>query len=148
MGASAAWMSPAVQANASSASIYGGMWNQALGGYANYVQSNSDKYQFAGQVVGAIGGAASSKKLKRDFTKMPGAVAMAGLRGLKVERWKYKDAKHEPTKEMTHIGPYAEDFAKTFKVGDGKSIGFMDELGVALAVAKNLDARVRKLEHA
>ncbi|HWQ39164.1 MAG TPA: hypothetical protein VNM24_11260, partial [Burkholderiales bacterium] len=48
--------------------------------------------------------------------------------------------------QATHVGPYAEDFAKRFGVGDGKTISVIDAVGVTLAAVKGVAKKVDRLE--
>ncbi|KKK59222.1 hypothetical protein LCGC14_3036540, partial [marine sediment metagenome] len=101
----------------------------------------------AGAVLGGASAAseaglfASSKEFKTDKREL-GSV-LDKFDGVPVERWRYKDVFNDPRE---HIGPYAEDFAEAFGVGDGVTISVMDSLGVMMAGVKELKARVEELE--
>ncbi len=67
------------------------------------------------------------------------------VEALKVEAWDYKPGHGD---ERTHIGPYAEDFARLFGVGDGKTISLIDAVGVCLLAIQELAAEIRYLRSA
>lgn len=71
---------------------------------------------------------------------------LSKLKGLRVDRWKYKGAKQK------HIGPYAEEFNDTFgtegDAGDKRFINLIDAVGVALGGLKQLDQKVEALSNA
>jgi trimeric autotransporter adhesin len=77
---------------------------------------------------------ASSRALKTGFKPVRTGRVLDWLSALPITTWEYKS---EPG--VTHIGPVAEDFRRTFRVGaDGKHISTVDEGGVALAAIQGL----------
>ncbi|MCY4551487.1 MAG: hypothetical protein OXC28_24340 [Defluviicoccus sp.] len=80
----------------------------------------------------------SSRAVKTGNRPADHADSLARLRGLDVERWRYRG---DPT---PHIGPYAEDFAAAF-AGDGRTIDAMDAIGATMSAVKGLAARVDAL---
>ncbi len=85
----------------------------------------------------------SSKKLKKDFKSINKAEMLRRVNNLDVERWKYKLADGEE-----HIGPYAEDFKKQFKTGDGVTINLLDAIGVLFASVQALTTEIEDLKSA
>jgi hypothetical protein len=78
----------------------------------------------------------SSKKLKKAHGDVDEKAAVRAIKKLGIQRWRYnKDA--SPDQAM-HVGPYAEDFRKEMKIGDGKTISVIDAVGVTLAAVKGL----------
>ena len=81
--------------------------------------------------------AASSETFKHD--KRP-VIETEGslLERIRVEKWKYLG------ETTDHIGPYAEEFNDTFKVGgdDKRMINLVDAVGVLMGSVKELDAKV------
>src|SRR5690606_13441047 len=73
-----------------------------------------------------VGMALSDKNLKEDITPISSEKAVSGLKKLNLHKWKYKGDK------TTHVGPMAQDFKKSFGVGDGKTIHLADVMGVML----------------
>lgn len=86
------------------------------------------------QGLGAIG-ASSSRDFKNLLKEADAKDILNAIRRMKVHRWTYK---HEKTE---HAGPTAEDFRKAFDLGDGRSIAFIDAIGVLFAAVKELAAR-------
>jgi len=74
----------------------------------------------------------SSKTMKEDKRAVSSAEILTAMKQIPVERWKYIDQSED------HIGPYAEDFKALFGVGDGKTIGVVDAIGVLMASVKAL----------
>ena len=89
-------------------------------------------------------GSFSSRELKHEIRKIDNANILHALLSIPVEMWKYRLSEYGPA--VDHIGPYAEDFAKAFGIGDGKTINYMDFLGVLAASVQALTKRVRELE--
>lgn len=106
----------------------------------------------AGSVFGPAA-AASSRELKRDPERSESGMrditheaTLEKLEDLPVERWRYKEGLGLGDRD--HVGPYAEDFRETFGIGDGKTINYLDAIGVGLSATKGLAKKVRLLEHA
>ncbi len=82
---------------------------------------------------------ASDKNRKTDFMEISRGQLLEKLAELPVSQWRY-------TNEMAcvrHIGPTAQDFMLVFGLGtDDKSIGTVDESGVALAAIQGLNEKV------
>lgn len=74
----------------------------------------------------------SSSKLKEDIEPVDSVTDK--LKTLPIYRWKYKGDKN------AHIGPMAEDFQKTFGVGDGVTLNPIDLFGVMLASMKEMSS--------
>ena len=95
---------------------------------------------FLGGGGGAGIGAAifSSRDFKEDIELLEDDEILASIENIGLHRWRYKGD------STTHMGPMAEDFQETFKVGDGKTIHLADVIGITLAsnkaLAKKLDA--------
>lgn len=84
---------------------------------------------------------ASSKVRKEDFIRLNGATILTKVLALPVTQWKYKG-----TNEY-HIGPMAEDFYDTFKLGnDNAAISTVDVNGVALIAIQELAKENRELK--
>ena len=81
----------------------------------------------------------SSKKVKHD--KKP-VDSLGAVRKMPVEQWTYNEGKGDGG---THVGPYAEDFAKATGVGDGSAIDPITMMGVTLGAVRQLDEQVQKL---
>ncbi len=97
-----------------------------------------------GSVLGGIGsimqsGMFSSKVLKEKINTPSPEEILNNVNSLAIDRWAYKGL------ENNHIGPYAEDFAEKFKVGDGKTINIIDMLGVLFSSIQALSKQVEEL---
>ena len=87
--------------------------------------------------------AGSDRNLKTNIREVDTAELLHKVSSLPVYRWSYK-AQDE---SIEHIGPMAQDFYKTFQIGDNeKSIGTLDPAGVALAAIKQLHKENRELK--
>jgi hypothetical protein len=82
---------------------------------------------------------ASDKNRKTDFKDADARAVLDKLAALPVRQWRY-------TNEIAgtrHIGPTAQDFSAAFGLGsDDKSIGTVDEGGVALAAIQGLNQKL------
>lgn len=119
---------------------------------------------FGGAVIGAF----SSRDLKRDpegigLSSKPEELVesedgvyrpkrqisheetLAKVENLPVERWRYKEGLGLGDRD--HLGPYAQDVKESFGIGDGKTINYLDAIGIGLSATKGLADRVHKIEH-
>lgn len=109
-------------------------WQQKQGGIAGLLGG-------LGQIAGASGmfPMLSSKKVKHD--KRP-VDSLGAVRKMPVEQWTYNEGKGDGG---THVGPYAEDFAKATGVGDGSAIDPITMMGVTLGAVRQLDQQVQQM---
>jgi hypothetical protein len=85
----------------------------------------------------------SDRNAKRDFAPVKPDEILEKVSSLPISTWSYKA--EDPS--ARHIGPMAQDFMATFRVGSSdKAIFQVDADGVALAAIQALDARVKQLE--
>ncbi len=86
---------------------------------------------------------ASDKNLKENFARIQTEESvLAKVTALPIQYWNYKG-----TAKARHIGPTAQDFHKTFQLGDNEhAIASVDEAGVALAAIQELAKKTEKLE--
>lgn len=86
---------------------------------------------------------ASDKNLKENFARIQTQESvLAKVMALPIQYWNYKG-----TAKARHIGPTAQDFHKTFQLGDNEhAIASVDEAGVALAAIQELAKKTEKLE--
>jgi len=77
----------------------------------------------------------SDRNAERGFAPISDNLILDRLARLPITTWSYKsDRKH-----VRHVGPVAQDFKAAFGVGgDSRSIGLLDEGGVALAGVQGL----------
>jgi Chaperone of endosialidase len=93
---------------------------------------------------------ACDRNLKENFQPADPRGILEKVAALPVTTWNYKSEKAS----VRHLGPTAQDFSAAFHLGDSdKSIGTVDEGGVALAAIQGLnqklnekDAEIRDLE--
>lgn len=83
---------------------------------------------------------ASSKSFKENNEPIDHGQTLDGVNRLTVEAWTYKGD------DQKHIGPYAEEFRKTFGLGSEFVIDPIDAVGVCLSAIKALTQRVENLE--
>lgn len=92
----------------------------------------------------------SSKKAKDRVGRVIEGEVVKKIKSMPVDRWRYKKEivadKAEHGGQREHIGPYAEDFKERFGVGDGRTINFIDAIGVTFAAVKGLAKEVDKLK--
>ncbi len=92
----------------------------------------------------------SSRTLKKNITPVDDDDILAKVDQMSIYRWSYKTQGDD----VEHIGPMAEEFYETFKLGgDERAIGTLDPAGVSLAATKalikennDLKARLERLE--
>ena len=90
-------------------------------------------------IVNTIPGAISDRNLKTDFGAINPAEVLARLAALPVQSWRYTNE----LAQVRHIGPMAQDFMQTFRLGDNdRIIGYVDENGVALAAIQGLNQKI------
>jgi len=90
-------------------------------------------------IVSTIPGAISDRNLKTDFGAINPAEVLVRLAALPVQSWRYTNE----LAQVRHIGPMAQDFMQTFRLGDNdKIIGYVDENGVALAAIQGLNQEI------
>lgn len=84
---------------------------------------------------------ASDRHMKHRFAAVSGDRILAKIAQLPITTWAYKT---DPS-ATRHIGPMAQDFKAAFHVGnDPRSIGLLDEGGVALAGVQGLNRKVHR----
>ncbi len=97
----------------------------------------------AGVTLPAGGGSwnnLSDRNVKTNFAAVDTRAILRGVLGLPISTWNYKS--QEPS--VRHIGPMAQDFFSTFKVGDGdKTISTVDPDGVAFAAIQGLHEELK-----
>lgn len=103
-------------------------------------QRQSDMFNTMAQMGAAAMMSGCSRDLKHN--KYP-VTTLDQLRGIPIERWTYNEGIGD---EGDHISPYAEDFKEAFGVGDGKTIAFIDMMGVLLRSVQELAAEVQDLK--
>lgn len=159
LGANSAWgannaimgqgFQGAMQGYAGQASTLNNLYGNQLQAWSAQKQADAQSTGglFSG-IGGLMGGAASlyssgifsSKEVKED--KRPVKGALDAVESMPVEKWKYKDGVADGGE---HIGPYAEDFQKATGLGDGKTIGIVDAIGLNMKATQELSAKVDKL---
>lgn len=133
----------AMQGYTNSANIYNQLYQGQMSAY-------SADQALLGAAIGAVGSFAgyaygrggSSKDIKTDKREVEDGKTLKGIKRLDVEKWKYKD----DGEGREHIGAYAEDFKREFGVGDGKTIDFIDAVGVTMKAVQDLAGEVDSLK--
>ncbi len=81
----------------------------------------------------------SDRNIKADVAPVQARDILARLTGLPIHSWRYTNE----LDGIRHVGPMAQDFQAAFHLGDDdRTIGFVDEGGVALAAIQGLDEKV------
>ncbi len=84
----------------------------------------------------------SSREFKENYQPVDSYDILNRIDQLPITKWNYKG-----DKEVSHIGPIAEDFYEIFGVGnDNKSVSTVDPSGIALAGVKGLIEENRELK--
>lgn len=95
----------------------------------------SKKNGLIGTAIGLVGAIFSAEEYKDKVEAKP--ELLEKLKKVRVDKWRYKGSKAE------HIGPYAEEFNRTFGVGTHKdAIDVVSMLGVTLGAVKELNEKV------
>jgi len=136
----------ALRGNDSAGNLYGNIYNGQLRAYSADQQASAGMSSGLGQLAGQLGAAyiISSKKLKNKRGDVDAEKVADKVKKMPIDRWRYR--KGISVDQADHTGPYAEDFQKRFKLGDGKSIHVADGIGVALAAVKGVAKKVEKLD--
>ncbi len=97
----------------------------------------------AGVTLPAGGGSwnnLSDRNMKANFAAVDPRAILRGVLALPISTWNYKSQ----APSVRHIGPMAQDFFTTFKVGEGdKTISTIDPDGVALAAIQGLNEELK-----
>jgi hypothetical protein len=112
---------------------------RSSGGYWLY----SDSGLTAGVTLAPGGGSwnsVSDRNMKANFAAVDTRAILRGVLGLPISTWNYKSQ----DAAVRHIGPMAQDFFSTFKVGEGdKTISTIDPDGVAFAAIQGLHEELK-----
>jgi hypothetical protein len=85
----------------------------------------------------------SSRYTKENFSVVNGKDVLSRLRNVPISTWNYISE----GRGVRHMGPMAEDFFETFRLGTGNtSIGVQDLAGVSLSAIQELDQRTTELQ--
>jgi hypothetical protein len=83
--------------------------------------------------------AGSDRNIKTDFSAIKPDDILTRVAQLPISSWRYNNE----NAGIRHVGPMAQDFKAAFGLGDSdKSIGFVDEGGVALAAIQGLHQKL------
>ncbi len=97
----------------------------------------------AGVTLPAGGGSwnnLSDRNMKANFAAVDARAILRGVLSLPISTWNYKSQ----DASVRHIGPMAQDFFSTFKVGEGdKTISTIDPDGVAFAAIQGLHEELK-----
>lgn len=136
-GAAGAGFSGAMQGYGQQGDLLNMQYNQQMQQW----QANQGALGAMGGALGTMAGLIwSSKDVKHN--KKPSKDHLKAVEEMPVEEWTYDDGFGDGG---THVGPYAEDFAKATGRGDGKTINVIDAIGVTMGAVKELSTKVDKL---
>lgn len=110
------------------------LWDQILAGVQAYqgVGQGTKSFTDAGMNIAAMA-AASDRNAKGNIETLDPVEVLQKLLKIPISRWTYNS---DPT--TPHYGAMAQDFQKEFNLGDGKSIAFVDAIGVLMAAVQGL----------
>lgn len=110
---------------------------------ANWRQEQSS----GGGILGAVGRIAplamtmmSDEDVKENKVEAKGS--LKAIENMRVDDWDYKEGVADGKR---HRGTYAQDFKRETGFGDGRTINFIDAVGVTMGAIKELSAKVDKL---
>ena len=93
--------------------------------------------------TGGVWTNASDRNKKENLLPVDGAEILSKLEKLSITRWNYIS----DIDNVEHIGPMAQDFYATFKLGDDdKTISTIDPAGIALAAIQELYRSQQRIE--
>jgi len=127
--------------NSSPVNVLGGA-NMAMNANAQNAQINQQQNSDIMNAMALMGAAAVGCSHDFKENKHP-VTTLEQLCSIPVEGWTYRTGYGD---EGDHIGPYAEDFKEAFGVGDGKTIAFIDMMGVLMRSVQELAAEVREIK--
>lgn len=88
-------------------------------------------------------GLPSDRNIKTDFSVIQPEEVLTKLLALPIEQWRFTNE----VATVRHLGPTAQDFKAAFGLGNSdKTIGAVDESGVALAAIQGLNQRIEELK--
>jgi len=88
-------------------------------------------------------GQPSDRNIKTDFSAVQPGDILARLLAMPIQRWRFTNE----VATVRHLGPTAQDFKAAFDLGTSdKTIGTVDESGVALAAIQGLNQRIEELK--
>jgi hypothetical protein len=91
----------------------------------------------------AQGGQPSDQNIKTDFAAVAPEEILARLMAVPIRHWRFTNE----IASVRHLGPTAQDFKAAFDLGNSdKTIGTVDESGVALAAIQGLNQKVDELK--
>jgi len=100
-----------------------------------------------GGYPGQGAGVYSSRGVKTHIDEIEPIRVFEALERLTINIWKYlPEVADKNDDHGAHIGPYAEDFKQLFSIGDGRTLHFIDMLGVAMAATKGAGEKIKVLE--
>lgn len=133
-----------ILADAITAGSGGGAFRTAQGAQFYQPQPGANPLLTGLGVFGSLAGSAAS--LASVFSNSqfkdvvgPAPKTLDALKGMDFSRWRYKG------EGTVHTGPMAEDFQKSFGVGDGMTINIVDALGVLFVAVKELSEKIDDL---
>jgi hypothetical protein len=94
-------------------------------------------------IIISASGQPSDRNIKTDFSTVQPGEILAKLMELPIQHWRFTNE----VESVRHLGPTAQDFKKAFDLGaSDKTIGTVDESGVALAAIQGLNHKVEELK--
>lgn len=117
---------------------------RASGGVVFY----SDSLKSSGVEIASGSGSwsmLSDKNRKANFKSQEEAIVLKKISKLKIGSWSYKSETEE--KEIKHVGPFAQDFYKAFKLGESNTlISSVDINGITLFGIKALERQTFNMQ--
>lgn len=137
--------SGAMQGYSNQANILQNQDNYRLNAWSMQQQANASNIGGIMSGLGSIAGLAFMSDEEKKTDKKPAKGLLDAVKGMPVEEWTYKPGEGDGG---THVGPYAQDFARETGKGDGKTINVIDAIGTTMGAVKELDAKVEKIAKA
>lgn len=138
--------------------IAGNTWNAYNADMAKYQAQLEQQNAMMNAIAGLAGTAtkaafASDENIKYDIGEASDPMYDVGdtsildaMTEMPIKSWRYEPGSVPGDDGSKHVGPMAQDFKGFFGLGDGKSIPFVDGVGVNMAATQQLARKVRALE--
>lgn len=135
-------------ASSAGGDIAGNTWNQYNAQNEQNKQAAAEKNAMINSIAGIAGTAGklymmSDENMKEDIA--PADSILDRVEDIPISSWRYKEEAGQDNGER-HVGPMAQDFKKSFGLGNGKTIPVVDAFGINIAAVQQLAKKVRGLE--
>lgn len=94
-----------------------------------------------------MSGNGSSQEMREHLQEIDCLEVFEALERLNVNAWRYRpEIADKQDDHFAHMSPYPEDIKALFAIGNGRTLAFLDVVGIAIAGAKGAGEKIRMLE--